>query len=148
MYKLLLMALILSAGLTFGQTYNDQRTMDVPQYNHRGNVTVTGTLGVTGAFAATGNATLSGTLEIDGAVTVGEDITAGKNTFVTTAVTDTVVVAGMLTTDIVVVSGEFTSAVDQQDVLQVEVLAGYFVVHRLASGESALGYFWIRFPVN
>jgi hypothetical protein len=54
-----------------------------------------------------------------------------------------VTISGALTTDIYIVQGRGGS-VDQQDVLQVEALAGKLVVHRLADGASGLAYHWYR----
>lgn len=70
----------------------------------------------------------------------------GENVFTTTGETDTVVIAGALATDSYIVSGQFTVAIDQQDILQWEAIAGGLVVHRMASGESALKYSWLRIP--
>lgn len=78
------------------------------------------------------------TLNVNGTV-------AGTNVFTTTAAADTVVIAGTLSTDIFVVSGVYTSGtVDQQDVLQAYAKTDTLIVIRLASGESALKYNWIR----
>ena len=44
MKKLLLMLLIVWAGVSLAQTYNDARIMTVPEYTHKGNVTFTGTI--------------------------------------------------------------------------------------------------------
>jgi len=68
----------------------------------------------------------------------------GTDAFTTTATEDTVTISGATTADIYVVSGKYTAGVDQQDVLEWEALTGKLVVHRLASGESALGYSFIR----
>ena len=70
----------------------------------------------------------------------------GTDVFTTTAETDTVTISGALATDIYFVTGQFTSAIDQQDILQWEALAGKLVVHRMAAGESALKYSWLRIP--
>lgn len=68
----------------------------------------------------------------------------GTNVFATTAETDTVTISGVTTDDIFVVSPQYTAGVDQQDVLEWEAITGKLVVHRLASGESALKYSYIR----
>ena len=70
----------------------------------------------------------------------------GTDVFTTTAETDTVTISGALATDIYFVTGQFTSAIDQQDILHWEALAGKLVVHRMAAGESALKYSWLRIP--
>lgn len=67
----------------------------------------------------------------------------GSDAFDTTATVDTVTVTGAAAGDVYIVCGEGAS-VDQQDVLQVEPTSTGFVVHRLASGASALAYNWIR----
>lgn len=78
------------------------------------------------------------TLDVNGTV-------AGTNVFTTTAAADTVVIAGTLSTDIFIVSGVRTSGtVDQQDVLQAYAKTDTLIVIRLASGESALKYNWVR----
>lgn len=64
----------------------------------------------------------------------------GSNTFTTTAAADTVVISGLLATDMVFVTGEYVGGVDQQDVLQAEIKADTLIVHRLANGESAGAY--------
>ncbi len=66
------------------------------------------------------------------------------DTFTTTSDTDNVAITGALSTDIYVVSPFYTAGVDQQDVLQWQAFNGYLKVWRLASGESALKYSWIR----
>ncbi|MCA9386317.1 hypothetical protein KC717_06755 [Candidatus Dojkabacteria bacterium] len=71
--------------------------------------------------------------------------TCGVSAFTTTDETDTVLIPGALATDLYIVTGVFTSAIDQQDILQVEAKADTLIVHRMASGESALGYNWFRF---
>ena len=77
-------------------------------------------------------------LQMDSAATCGID------TFTTTATADTVLISGALATDLYLVTGRGGS-VDQQDVLQVEAKADTLIVHRLASGASALAYNWFRF---
>ena len=76
-------------------------------------------------------------------ITVDSATVAGVDTFVTTATADTVVISGALATDLYFVVGRGGS-VDQQDVLQVEAKADTLIVHRLASGASALVYNWLR----
>lgn len=82
-----------------------------------------------------------GTINISGRL-VNTASVADTNVFTTTAETDTVTIAGVTTSSIFVVSGMFTSAVDQQDVLQWEAIDGALVVHRLAAGETGLKYSW------
>lgn len=74
------------------------------------------------------------------ATVIGEDV------FETTAETDTVTISGALTTDTYIISGQYTAGVDQQDILQWEAISGKLVVHRMAAGESALKYSWLRIP--
>jgi len=85
----------------------------------------------------------------DGDVTIGGNLdllatNIGVDTFTTTAASDTVTISGAATTDIYFVTGKYTAGVDQQDVLQWQALSGKLVVFRLASGESALQYSWVR----
>lgn len=80
---------------------------------------------------------LNGDLKI-GALNVGTGV------FTTTAETATVAISGASVDDIYIVCGEFTSAIDQQDILQWEATANGLTVHRMASGESALKFSWIR----
>lgn len=80
-----------------------------------------------------------------GAIQLG-NTQVGENVFSTTAETDTVTISGALSTDTYIISGQFTSAIDQQDILQWEAIPGKLVVHRMASGESALKYSWLRIP--
>lgn len=89
------------------------------------------------------NAT-DGVLELNAQTLNVNATVAGTNVFTTTAAADTVVVSGTLNTDIFVVSGVFTSAIDQQDILQVTAKTDTLIVSRMASGESALKYNWIR----
>lgn len=79
---------------------------------------------------------------ISGFITGGSTI-RGSSAFTLTEAVDTVVISGLLATDIVMVSGEYVSGVDQQDVLQAEIKADTLIVHRLASGESAGAYNWL-----
>ena len=92
--------------------------------------------------------TLSGDLVVGDDITVTGDVdlgdtVVGQDAFTTTATADTVSVTGGLATDIYMVTG-IGGSVDQQDVLQVEAISGGFIVHRLASGASALEYNWLR----
>lgn len=90
------------------------------------------------------NAT-DGVMELNAATLNVNGTVAGTNVFTTTAAADTVVISGTLSTDIFVVSGVYTSGtVDQQDVLQAYAKTDTLIVIRLASGESALKYNWIR----
>jgi len=92
----------------------------------------------TGTKAFYAGATSLSSLSLDSAATIGVDA------FTTTAGTDTVLITGALTTDIYIISGKYTAGVDQQDILQWEALADTLIVHRMAAGESALGYSWMR----
>ena len=105
--------------------------------NITGDVSAAAISGTTGTF--TGALVLGTTVSLDSAVTIGVDA------FTTTAQTDTVTIAGATTGDFYLVCGKYTAGVDQQDVLQWQAASGKLIVHRLASGESALGYTWIRF---
>ena len=90
------------------------------------------------------NAT-DGTLEINAATINVNATVAGSNVFATTATADTVVISGTLSTDYFLVTGVYTSGtVDQQDVLQAYAKTDTLIVIRLASGESALKYNWLR----
>ena len=89
------------------------------------------------------NAT-DGVLELNAQTLNVNATVAGTDVFTTTAAADTVVVSGTLNTDIFVVSGVFTSAIDQQDILRVTAKTDTLIVSRMASGESALKYNWIR----
>ena len=107
-------------------------------------VSIGGDLSLTGGLSSstgtfTGAMVLGTTVSLDSAVTIGVDA------FTTTAQTDTVTIAGATTGDFYLVCGKYTAGVDQQDVLQWQAASGKLIVHRLASGESALGYTWIRF---
>lgn len=86
-----------------------------------------------------------GGYSFDGALLLPSTV-IGEDVFTTTGETDTVTIAGAAATDTYIISGQFTTAVDQQDVLQWEALSGKLVVHRLAAGESALKYSWLRIP--
>lgn len=109
---------------------------------------VLSSLTVTGAITAgtttTGLSSVlrAATLSLDSLVSIGIDI------FTTTAVTDTVVISGATVDDIYFVTGNLTVAIDQQDILQWQALAGRLVVHRIAAGESALKYAWVRFKTH
>ena len=92
--------------------------------------------------------TLSGDLVVGDDITITGDVSLGStvlgsDAFTTTATADTVVISGALATDKYFVTGKGGS-VDQQDVLQVEAKADTLIVHRLASGASALEYNWLR----
>lgn len=90
------------------------------------------------------NAT-DGTMELNAATLNVNGTVAGTNVFTTTAAADTVVISGTLTTDIFIVTGVYTTgSVDQQDVLEAYAKTDTLIVIRLASGESALKYNWIR----
>ena len=89
------------------------------------------------------NAT-DGVIELNAATLNVNATVAGTNIFATTDSADTVVISGTLSSDIFVVSGVFTAGVDQQDVLQVTAKTDTLIVTRMASGESALNYNWIR----
>ncbi len=87
----------------------------------------------TGELSVTGRTTLLSGLTGNAAI-------RGTNAFTTTAAADTVLVAGLLSTDFVLVAGKYVGGVDQQDVLQAEVKTDTLIVHRLSSGESAGAY--------
>jgi hypothetical protein len=93
------------------------------------------------SITISGNSALT-TLSLDSLVSIGVDA------FTTTATTDSVVISGATTDDIYFVTGNLTSAIDQQDILQWQALTDTLVVHRMASGESALKYAWIRFKTH
>ena len=71
-------------------------------------------------------------------------LTIGTNVFTTTAAVDTVVISGTTTTDIFIISGKYVAGVDQQDVLQWRATTDTLFVTRLAAGESAGAYSWLR----
>ena len=71
-------------------------------------------------------------------------LTIGTNVFTTTAAVDTVVITGTTTTDIFIISGKYVAGVDQQDVLQWSCTTDTLFVTRLAAGESAGAYSWLR----
>lgn len=71
-------------------------------------------------------------------------LTIGTNVFTTTAAVDTVVITGTTTTDIFIISGKYVAGVDQQDVLQWRAVTDTLFVTRLAAGESAGAYSWLR----
>ena len=68
---------------------------------------------------------------------------SGTDVFVTTAQVDTVLIPGSVATDKYFITG-IGGSVDAQDVLQAEAKVDTLIVHRLASGASALEYMWIR----
>ena len=68
----------------------------------------------------------------------------GENVFTTTGTVDTVTISGATSSDIYIVSGKYVAGVDQQDVLQWKAETGRLLVYRLASGESAAAYSWLR----
>jgi hypothetical protein len=126
-------AVLIFAGVASAQYYPHGYKLEAP------------TIGLRGVTTVTGNTTITGTLTTTGAVLLPSTV-VGENVFTTTAETDTVVIAGALATDTYFISGQFTSAVDQQDILQWQALDGKLVVHRMAAGESALKYSWLRIP--
>lgn len=71
-------------------------------------------------------------------------LTIGTNAFTTTAAVDTVVISGIASTDIFIISGKYVAGVDQQDVLQWRCVTDTLFVTRLSSGESAGAYSWLR----
>ena len=95
-----------------------------------------------GGASASFNSLYTNTLSLDSLVSTGVDV------FTTTAVTDSVVISGATTDDIYFVTGNLTSAIDQQDILQWQALTDTLVVHRMAAGESALKYGWIRIKTH
>ena len=72
------------------------------------------------------------------------NVTAGESVFTTTGTTKEVTIVGALATDIYIVSGKYVGGVDQQDVLQWTAGAGSLTVTRLAAGESAAAFSWLR----
>lgn len=120
-------AVLIFASVANAQYYAHDYKLEAPKINLKGATTITGTLTTTGAIS------LPSTV-------------IGENVFTTTAETDTVLITGALATDTYFVCGQFTSAIDQQDILQWEAISGGLVVHRMASGESALKYSWLRIP--
>lgn len=75
-------------------------------------------------------------------------ISVGVDAFTTTATTDTVVVPGLTTDDVIFVQ-PFGTSLDAQDTqFQVSVLAGRFAVTRPASGASGLVYAWTRLKTH
>lgn len=70
----------------------------------------------------------------------------GEGTFTTTAASDTTVISGALSTDTYIVSGKYVAGVDQQDVLQWVAKNDTLIVYRLANGESAAAYSYLRIP--
>lgn len=123
--------------VSFAQTYNDTYKIDAPTVAVTQDLTVGDDATITGDAGITGNLTVTGYLDLSSLV-------MGTNVFTTTAETDTVLIAGAVNTDVYIVCGQFTSAIDQQDILQWEAIAGGLVVHRMAAGESALKYSYIR----
>lgn len=138
-------AVLLFATIANAQYYTHDYKLTAPTITLQGTTAITGTTTITGTTGITGNTTVTGTLTTTGAVSLPATV-IGENVFTTTAETDTVLITGALATDTYFISGQFTSAVDQQDVLQWEAIEGGLVVHRLASGESALKYSWLRIP--
>ena len=126
-------AVLIFAGVASAQYYTHDYLLTAP------------TIGLKGTTTITGNTTITGTLTTTGAVAFPSTV-VGENVFATTAETDTVTISGALATDTYFISGQFTSAIDQQDILQWEAIAGKLVVHRMAAGESALKYSWLRIP--
>lgn len=90
-----------------------------------------------------GSANITTTGNVTGLLDLGSTV-VGVDTFTTTGTTDTVTISGAAATDVYLITGRLTAGVDQQDVLQWQALSGKLVVHRLASGESALIYSWLR----
>ena len=81
-------------------------------------------------------------------VTITSILTIGSlgcsdDVFNSTDQVDTVLISGALATDKYVVTG-IGGSVDQQDVLQAEAKADTLIVHRVASGASALKYILLR----
>lgn len=77
-------------------------------------------------------------------LTLTANISVGTGAFTTTDAEDTVVVSGISASDIFIVSGKYKAGVDQQDVLQWRAVTDTLFVTRLASGESAGTYSWLR----
>ena len=81
---------------------------------------------------------------VDG-VYKGNANTRGTNTFTTTAAADTVVISGVTTASIFVVSAKHTAAADTSDILTWEARTDTLFVRRNTGGTSGLGYSYIRF---
>ena len=75
---------------------------------------------------------------------LNDGVSVGTNVFTTTAAADTVVISGATSSDVYFISPNFVAGVDQQDVLQWTAKTDTLIVNRLASGESALKYSWLR----
>ena len=73
-----------------------------------------------------------------------ENVSIGIGTFTTTAAADTTVISGATTSDVYLISPNYVAGVDQQDVLQWTAKTDTLIVNRLAGGESALKYSWLR----
>lgn len=108
-----------------------------------------------GAFGTMSATTLTATtLTTTGAIQVGTTfsldslVSIGTNVFATTAAADTVVVTGTTTDDVFLVSPIYVAGVDQQDVLEVTVKTDTLIINRIAAGESALKYGWVRFKTH
>ena len=83
-------------------------------------------------------------------VTITSILTVGSlgcsdDVFTSTDQVDTVLISGALATDKYIITG-IGGSVDQQDVLQAESKVDTLIVHRVASGASALKYIWLRIP--
>lgn len=72
------------------------------------------------------------------------DISVGTGAFTTTAAVDTVVISGVSADDIFILSGKYKAGIDQQDILQWRAVTDTLFVSRMASGESAGTYSWLR----
>lgn len=73
-----------------------------------------------------------------------DGVSIGTNVFTTTAVADTVIISGATTSDVYFISPKYTAGVDQQDILQWRAKTDTLIVTRMADGESALEYGWLR----
>lgn len=75
---------------------------------------------------------------------LNDGVSVGTGAFTTTDAIDTVVIAGATTSDVYFISPNYTAGVDQQDILQWTAQTDTLFVTRMANGESALGYSWLR----
>jgi hypothetical protein len=125
-----------------GSNAFDYKKLNGLQWARIGVSSVSATITNATVTTATTGTTITDKLSLDSLVSIGVDA------FTTTGVTDTVVISGATTDDIYFVTGNLTSAIDQQDILQWQALTGKLVVHRMASGESALKYAWVRFKTH
>lgn len=77
-------------------------------------------------------------------IKLSDGVSVGIGSFTTTATADTTVISGATSSDVYFISGQYTAGVDQQDVLQWTAKTDTLIVTRMSSGESDLGYSWLR----